>query len=89
MKFNFLLSKYLTIQFLGDCVKTDFLTVMIDDRAFKVNFLNVFYFLYLKYNLFFIGITEETFDSILAKNGKIIFLNNKNNVTIVKILIKT
>ncbi len=57
--------------------------VMIDDKSFSTNFLNVPNSPYLKYNIFSVNIIEEAGYSVLVKNRKKWVFDNENKVVIV------
>lgn len=56
------------------------LDIIIDSKLEVVNIYNILHTSELKYNFFSVSIIEKAEYSILAKNRKIIFYDNKDNV---------
>ncbi len=56
------------------------LDVLSDGKPKVVNFCNIFYTPELEYNLLLVNIIKKVSYSILAKKGKMIVFDNKNNV---------
>ena len=62
---------------------------MIDVEAHKVNFLNIFHSSNIEYNLFSICIIKTTASLVFAKKEKRTVFDNKFDVTLVEIQMKT
>lgn len=65
------------------------LDILINSKFEVINFYDFFYALKLKYNLLSVAIIEKVEYLILAKNGKIIVYNNKENITFETTKIRT
>ena len=65
------------------------LTVIIDDKAFQVNFFKVFHFFDLESNFFSVSKIEEAGYQVLNKNEKMSVFDNEDNFALVKTQIKT